>query len=759
MRLPEEERLLGYLKNRSEQIAEAWYDAISDVGFVVLPAAEVRQRLDGLTGRILELVSTESPDRQEMREVGSALAEMRMLEPETLGKTLKVLCSEFVEGLPTEEAILLQRRLAELLPEIAVGFTEQARQTVLREQESIRKALIRDRERVEKALRQSEAGLAEAQRIAQLGHWELDIIRDELRWSEEIFRIFGMDREEFGARLDAFRSYVHPDDLEMVDRLGQAAIRGEPADFEHRIIRPDGGVRHVHQRVESALSEGGQPVKLVGTVQDVTARKQMEEELRESRERFQTIFDQAPIGISIADPERRLLETNPAYQELTGYTEEELFGKPIAELSHPQDVLDDEDLNQEVSSGTLNSYRREKRYVRRDGEEIWVQPMVAPVRDTGGEVRFLIGLVENITERKRAETELKESEERLRALADAAFEGIVITYEGEILEVNRALADMLGYEPREMFGHSLLDFIVPEHRGRARERVASGSREVYEVTGLRKDGARIQLEVRGRNLYYRGQDVRVSAVRDISARKKIEEDLREYNRRLEELAVMKADLSAMAAHELGSPLAAVRGLVEMLETGDHAAEEQKRLLSAIDSEAEKLFRLVSDVREAAAAEREDFEVRPEAVAVSELLEDATVFAENLPGGGWLEVESAVTGEVWADRNRIVQVLRNLISNAVKYSPGREPIILRVLDGENSVRFEVIDRGSGISPEDATRIFEKFGRGRDASGRRMSGLGLGLYISRRIVRAHGGELTLHPTPGEGSSFGFDLPKAP
>lgn len=84
MRLPEEERLLGYLKNRSEQIAEAWYDAISDVGFVVLPAAEVRQRLDGLTGRILELVSTESPDRQEMREVGSALAEMRMLEPDSV---------------------------------------------------------------------------------------------------------------------------------------------------------------------------------------------------------------------------------------------------------------------------------------------------------------------------------------------------------------------------------------------------------------------------------------------------------------------------------------------------------------------------------------------------------------------------------------------------------------------------------------------------------------------------------------------------
>jgi PAS domain S-box-containing protein len=751
MRVSEETQLLDHLRNRREQIAEAWHGTVSGVGFATLSVAEIRRRLGGLTDQVIGVLFTDPLERQKAREIGATLVKLRLLEPETLGRTLEVLAKELVKGLSDDEAAALQQRLAELLPEIAVGFTEQARRTVLQEQESIRSALIRDYERVAETLRESEAGLAEAQSLARLGHWELDLVQDELRWSEEIFRIFGVDREEFGAQLDAFREYVHPDDLEMVDRLGQMAIGGEPTSFEHRIVRPDGGVRHVHQRVEPESADG-RTIRLLGTVQDVTGRKQLEEELRESRERFQAIFEQAPLGISIADPERKLLETNPAYQELTGYTGEELFGKPIAELSHPDDVPDDEESNRELHSGKLDRYRKEKRYVRRDGEVIWIQPTVAPVRDAGGEVRFLIGLVEDITERKAAERELekseeryrslvqnvsdlimlvdaegtvryispslkditgydpeemlgqnvfehahpedragtqaalgelaenlgeegpsmevrarhkdgswlhlegvasnrlddpavegivvnvrdvterREAEERLRTMADAAFEGIVITHEGEVLEVNQALSGMLGYESREMIGRQVLDFISTEYRERVRERILTGAQDVYELQGLRKDGARIELEARGRNFSYGGREVRVSTVRDIGDRKKVEEDLRESNRRLEELATMKADFTAMVAHELDSPLATVRGLVEMLETGDSITEEQRRLLSVIDSEAEKLFHLVSDVREAAAAEREDFEVSFSKISVDELLEDAAVFAETIPGG-------------------------------------------------------------------------------------------------------------------------------
>jgi len=189
---------------------------------------------------------------------------------------------------------------------------------------------------------------------------------------------------------------------------------------------------------------------------------------------------------------------------------------------------------------------------------------------------------------------------------------------------------------------------------------------------------------------------------------------------------------------------------------------------------------VEDVRVAASAEREDFVVNSRRVPVNELLDAAARFVATLPGdhplvlngkdgvtrwdgvlAGYADpfnFEGAAEGrEVWADRYRIGQVLRNLLANAVKYSPEGEPIELRVVPGEASgrVRIEVIDRGPGIHPDDVDRIFEKFGRGRDRSGRKVTGVGVGLYLSRRLLQAQGSDLTMDSPPGGGSVFGFEL----
>ena len=282
MCLSERALLLNFFKDRRSAIVEAWFDAIADTGFTVFTPTEIRNCLGKLTDQIMGLLLADTLEHQEAREVGAALASLHLLEPETLGRTLKVLTNELGRGLGAEQILLQQRlhqRLAVLLPEVAVGFMERARQEVLREQESIRSALLHSRERAQRALRKSEAGLAEAQRIAHLGHWELDLVHDELHWSAEIFRIFDVRREEFGATLDAFRKYVHSEDLEMVDRRGQAAIRGEPTSFEHRIVRPGGEIRVVYQRVAPSFDEEGHPEKLVGTIQDITERKLLEERL------------------------------------------------------------------------------------------------------------------------------------------------------------------------------------------------------------------------------------------------------------------------------------------------------------------------------------------------------------------------------------------------------------------------------------------------------------------------------------------------
>jgi PAS domain S-box-containing protein len=245
---------------------------------------------------------------------------------------------------------------------------------------------------------------------------------------------------------------------------------------------------------------------------------------------------------------------------------------------------------------------------------------------------------------------------------------------------------------------------------------------------------------------------------NITERKRAEEELREANRRLNQLAVLKADFTAMVAHELGAPLAAIRRLTEVLDAEETEREVRAYAIDAIGRELSTLDALITDVQASAAVERDDFMVELRPVALGKLLADAEAFANTLPGdpvrltlGPGLEDSP----EVLADPERMGQVLRNLLSNAAKYSPEGILIELRATRTQGRVRLEVVDHGPGIHPEDVALIFEKFGRGRDRKGGKIKGVGLGLYISRGIVRAHGGSITVESTPDEGAVFGFEL----
>ena len=234
---------------------------------------------------------------------------------------------------------------------------------------------------------------------------------------------------------------------------------------------------------------------------------------------------------------------------------------------------------------------------------------------------------------------------------------------------------------------------------------------------------------------------------------------RERAQRLNELNALRSDFSAMIAHELETPIASVRKLNEMLSAEGEEAGVRDYATAATERELDALTKLVRDVRAVAALEREGFEIEARRLPLAELLADAEVYASTLPGHHPTEV--MVRGDlragacVLADPERIGQVLRNLLSNAAKYSPEGAPIELRVIGKEGRVRIEVADHGQGIHPDDVPRIFEKFGRGRDRERHKMPGVGLGLYLSRRIVRSHGSELTVQTRVGEGSVFGFEL----
>jgi signal transduction histidine kinase len=229
----------------------------------------------------------------------------------------------------------------------------------------------------------------------------------------------------------------------------------------------------------------------------------------------------------------------------------------------------------------------------------------------------------------------------------------------------------------------------------------------------------------------------------------------EQLKRLERLMVLKADFTAMIAHELGSAIAALRGYSDLLLSGRLEAEQQAQALRAIREVADLLEVLVRDIQTVAKAERDDFVVKRRPVPVTVLIEEAVQFAKTLPGEH--PVISSIEAEamVWADPVRIQQVLRNLLGNAAKYAPPGTPIELRATCAGKRIWIEVIDQGFGIDPGELIRIFAKFRRGSAEMQRGVDGLGLGLYLSRRIVAAHGAELTAQSTLGVGSVFSFSL----
>jgi signal transduction histidine kinase len=195
----------------------------------------------------------------------------------------------------------------------------------------------------------------------------------------------------------------------------------------------------------------------------------------------------------------------------------------------------------------------------------------------------------------------------------------------------------------------------------------------------------------------------------------------------------------------------------MLATGELGPSEQAQALTTMRTETALLTALVANIQAAATVEHDDFAVQPRPVPVSALLADAAAFARALPGHHPLTTTITTDAWVWADPERIGQVLRNLLGNAAKFAPAGTPIELRAGAALHAgrVRIAVADHGFGIHPDDVARIFEKFGRGRDPSGRKVAGIGLGLYLSRHIVRAHGGELSVDSSAGTGAVFAFEL----
>jgi PAS domain S-box-containing protein len=360
----------------------------------------------------------------------------------------------------------------------------------------------------------------------------------------------------------------------------------------------------------------------------------------------------------------------------------------------------------------------------------------------------------------------------LLTIRDAVIVGDGIS--GRIALWNCAAQRVFGYSAEEVLGLPIEmlfpDQVREQYRAALADYVRGGGAEwdrsgtFQELPALHRSGAEITIEFSLSPLNAPGGHVYLLAiVRNVTERKRIQAERDALLIRDQEvahqMAVLKADFTAMIAHELGTPLAAVNALVDLLEHNKLSAAGRQHVLATIRTETQLLQRLVADMRFTGTFDRDDFVIEPQRVAVETLLGEAAASAQGQLREYHFHAELAPDSWVWADPDRIGQVLRNLLGNVAKHTPPGTEVNLRAITANGRVRFEVEDHGRGIHPDDMERVFRKFGRGRDLTGIRPPGVGLGLYLSWRIIKAHGGELAVQSQVGSGSTFAFDLEEMP
>lgn len=254
--------------------------------------------------------------------------------------------------------------------------------------------------------------LQEAEKIASLGSWDIDIVNSKLFWSDGIFRIFEIDKELFGASYDAFLSLIHPEDRDKVDKAYWDSVKNRTSyQVEHRLLMPDGRIKYVIERGKTFYNKKGDPIRSIGTVQDITEKVILERSIKEQEKIFKTIFDNAPVGIVFGDLSALILLANKYFCDLIGYSSEEIKRLNVREITYEPDFLREKELFNALVKRQVQGYRMEKRYIKKNGELIWVDLSVSAITDDRNNIKNLVAIVININDKKLAEEELIKAKE------------------------------------------------------------------------------------------------------------------------------------------------------------------------------------------------------------------------------------------------------------------------------------------------------------------------------------------------------------
>ena len=590
--------------------------------------------------------------------------------------------------------------------------------------------------------RRQEAHLEEAQSVGEMGSWHLDIVEDELVWSDEVYEIFGVDHDT-PMTYDRFLEYVHPDDREYVDGEWNAAVVGEPYDIEHRIVTEDGETRWVRERADVEFDVEGEPVSGIGIVQDITERKEREQKLERLRRYLENLRD----AVAVFNKDAQLEYLSPTWEELTGYQVDEAFEVNPFKYVHPderdsvieqhQDILEQSELEETI----------EFRFKRADDTYCWLEVKgknFVDDPDIGG----VLLTIRDISDRKQVEEELKRqqqfTEDLLNAIEDVVY---VIDPDGRLREWNDAMEIVTGYDSEAIEAMDATDFFADEDR----ETVVTAVSEAYETGRTRveldfltADGERVPYEFVANSFEDPdGEPVMAGIGRDRSQHVEYEQTLEEQRDNLELL-------NQVVRHDIRNDMTVIRGRVGLLRDSleEGGGEDLEAVIEATENVIE-LTKSARDLSETMLSTVEDIGPvrldrhleRPIEDARSQF-RDAVITVDRIP-------------DVRVRGNEILDaVFRNLIHNAVVHNDKSVPEVhISTTIDDGTVTVNVADNGPGIPDDRKDDIFGKGETGLDSAG-----TGIGLYLVQTLVDQYGGHVWVEDNDPEGSVFYVELPLA-
>ncbi len=487
---------------------------------------------------------------------------------------------------------------------------------------------------------------------------------------------------------------------------------------------------------------------------DVTQRKRVEETLRFSDAAFKSIHE----SVVATDTDFTIKRWNKISEQIYGTNASEAIGKKLLDVIEIVETRPGEN-NKRFKMIEDNGYYQEEQLHRTKYGEVWVDISLQAIEDAGKRYGW-VALASAVTQRKLAEEALKRSEEKYRELISTSIDGIVSTdHQMRIIIWNQGAERIFGYKEKEMLGQNVMK-IIPERDRKRMTRAFAEFRKIgagqdrnriAEGAGLRKNGNEVPIELslsaRKTGEIY----ITTAIIRDITERKEAEEELRKIDE-------MKSEFLSNVSHELRTPLQSISGFTKLILNGQVPdPTTQQEFLQIIDRETLHLDNLINSLLDMSRLESGRFQINKTLTPIRDTILDSLKSFHSLARDKDITLSEDIPPqlpEMEVDGERIRQVVINLLSNAIKYSNPGGSVTVKVKKHEKELLFLISDHGVGMSREALQHLFERFYRAENKLAR--GGTGLGLYITKQIIEAHGGHIRAESKSGEGSTFSFTLP---